>query len=511
MAITTTTAPPARRPAVDLARGFLTGGVWGTGVAAFVVGLGIGRAPLIVAGVGLPVVHGLLVFLAGVPRRRREAAVAPRTALAAVESLEVLESEDGGVPVRFDLTVAPDGAPAYRVETRQEIDRVDLGAYRPNVVLVVEYPPDRPWQVRIVKRPTPEWEERAAEARIDSAPGPALASDPPGGGAAGFAAFLGLLLGAAAVVLLFRAEMFDQGGAGRPLHEGAGAGHLGWHGYLALGCAVLGTVALLGYGLSLAGMTRAQRTVRLTGRIERVREPRHGGSGKGGVPVVVSYRGPSGGQEVIVTNDGDRGEMITAAWTGREIGVHYPRGRPHAFRFTDRPRENGRGLGVPNSALFLIYVGIVVAAAIDRGWPWALIGLCGPWAVYGAFHLPGNIRDKRRRSETLASMVAVRGRVVAVLKDVGTDGEGSTSTTLTPVIAFTTREGTAVTALVTRRMPDSAGARGRELTVHYAPADPAVLTLDHAADQRSLRTDIVVNVAALLTIASAAVAGAVML
>lgn len=35
-----------------------------------------------------------------------------------------------------------------------------------------------------------------------------------------------------------------------------------------------GTVVFLGYGRSLARMTWAQRTVRIRGRIERVREPR---------------------------------------------------------------------------------------------------------------------------------------------------------------------------------------------------------------------------------------------
>lgn len=211
MTITTAT-PPVRRASVDLARGFLTGGVLGTWLAAFVVGIVIERLPPVVLGLGLASAYGLLVFLAGVPRRLREAAVAPRTALAVIESLEVVRSKDTDVPVRFDLTVAPDGAPAYRVETTQHVHVSDLPDHRPQGVLVVQYPPDRPAQVRIVKRPTPEWEERAAEARIDSAPGPALVSDPPEGSAAGFATLLGLLLGAAAVVLLFRAELFDQGG-----------------------------------------------------------------------------------------------------------------------------------------------------------------------------------------------------------------------------------------------------------------------------------------------------------
>lgn len=188
----------------------------GTSLAAFVVGIIIERVPLIVTGLALPAAYGLLFFLAGVPRRAREAAVAPRTALAMIESLEAIGSESSDVLVRFDLTVAPDDAPAYRVEIRQNINLVDLPDYRPRGIVVVQYPPDRPWRVRIVKRPTPQWEDRAAGARIDSAPGPAMVSDPAEGCSAGFVALFGLLLGAAVVVLLFRADLFDQGATARP-------------------------------------------------------------------------------------------------------------------------------------------------------------------------------------------------------------------------------------------------------------------------------------------------------
>lgn len=100
---------------------------------------------------------------------------------------------------------------------------------------------------------------------------------------------------------------------------------MGPHGYLALWCGAFGTIALVGYARSLAGMTPAQRAVRVMGRIERAREPRHGGSARDGIPVVVSFQDPSTGQEFTVTNDGDRGERITTAWPGREIGVRYSR------------------------------------------------------------------------------------------------------------------------------------------------------------------------------------------
>ncbi|MER6361109.1 DUF3592 domain-containing protein [Kitasatospora sp. NPDC001527] len=287
---------------------------------------------------------------------------------------------------------------------------------------------------------------------------------------------------------------------------------MGWHGSLLLWCAVWGAAALLGFGMSLAGLTKAQRTVRLTGRIERVRAPRHGGSRQGGISVVVSYRDPASGQEVTVTNDGERGEMITAAWEGREIGVSHPRGRPHAYRFSNAPEEPSRGLGRPSCALFLVYVGLVVLAAVDRGWPWALIGSGGPLAVLGAVQLPGAVRARNDRLGRLAAMETVPGRVVAVLKDVSVDqDDGHTTTTITPVVSFTTREGTAVTAHCTSHLPDPAGAYGRDVTVHCTAADPADFTLDRAAEQRSEKWAVTVHVLAVAVLAAVAVAGVVFL
>ncbi|MFI9644039.1 DUF3592 domain-containing protein [Micromonospora sp. NPDC051925] len=287
---------------------------------------------------------------------------------------------------------------------------------------------------------------------------------------------------------------------------------MGWDEFLVLWCAVWGVAALVGYGMSLAGVTRAQRTVQLTGRIERVREPRHGGSRTGGISVVVSYRDPASGREATVTNDGDRGEMITSAWEGREIGVSHPRGRPHDYRFSQTPQEPGRGLGWPSFAVFLVYVGLVVLAAIDRGWPWALIGFGAPWAVFAAVHLPEAVRDRIRRIERLAAMDTVPGRVVAVLKDVSVDqDDGHTSTTITPVLSFTTREGTAVTAYCTSNLPDPADAYGRDVTVHYTSADPAEFTLDRAAERRMRGRDLTINVLVVVVLAATAVAGAVLL
>ncbi|GAA1389740.1 hypothetical protein GCM10009639_17770 [Kitasatospora putterlickiae] len=210
-------APPTRTTPGGLALGLLTGAVIGASLTAFIGGCAAARTPLIVLGLVLPTVFGLLRYLGTLPRRARERAVAPRTALAMIESLEAVGSEASDVPVRFDLTVAPDDAPAFRVEFRQTVNLVELPDYRPRGIVVVEYPPDRPWKMRIVTRPTPAWEERAARAFLDSAPGPSLKNEPSKGCVGGLLTLLGLLLGTGAVLLLFRADLFgpDAGGAAR--------------------------------------------------------------------------------------------------------------------------------------------------------------------------------------------------------------------------------------------------------------------------------------------------------
>jgi hypothetical protein len=217
MTITTGAAPPARNTPLALARGILTGGVIGASLAAVVVGAIIEKWQLFVTGLGLPAVYGLLFFLASMPRWAREAAIVPCTALAMVESREAVGGEaTSDVAVRFVATVAPDDAAAYRVAFKQNINLADLPDYRTGTVVVVQYPPDRPWRVKIVKRPTPQWEERMAGARLDPAPGPALVSEPPKGCAGGLVTLLALLLAAAGVVLLFRTDLFDEKASAQP-------------------------------------------------------------------------------------------------------------------------------------------------------------------------------------------------------------------------------------------------------------------------------------------------------
>ncbi|MER5738594.1 DUF3592 domain-containing protein [Streptomyces sp. NPDC002262] len=505
MTITAGGPPPHDSPP-ELVLGFLTGGVIGVSLTSFIGGCVVGRPLLLVVGVALPAAHGLALLLAALPRRRREARTVPRTALARIEARETTRGKPTDVPVRFELSVVPDGAPAFRLALRQDVHVTELADLRPGAVVVVTYPPDRPWKARIVRRPTPEWEARAAAAHPDAAPGPVLRSDAEPGRAGGFLTLLGLLLGVAGALLLLRADLFG------PRGSGSLPGLPGWDGFLRLWCAAWGAAALAGFGLSLAGLTKAQRTVRLTGRVVRVRQPRHGGTRRGGISVVVSYRDPVSGEEVTATNDGDGGETITAAWEGREIGVRHPRGRPHARRFSNSPEPPGRGLGAPSCAVVLAYAGLVALAAIEWGWPWALIGAGGPGALHAAVHLPGTVRARSTRLAALAAMDAVPGRVVAVLEDVGVDQEdGHTWTRTTPVVAFTTRAGEAVTAHCTEHLPEREDVYGREVTVHHLPSDPARFTLDPAAERRSEWLDVLVNVLVILVCGAAAAVGAALL
>ncbi|MEU9334097.1 DUF3592 domain-containing protein [Streptomyces sp. NPDC048290] len=287
-----------------------------------------------------------------------------------------------------------------------------------------------------------------------------------------------------------------------------------WHMYLALWCALCAAVALIGYVRSLAGVTRPQRMVRTTGRIERVTEPRHGGSAQDGIPVVVTFRDPATGQEHTVTNDRDHGDTVTEAWTGRQFHLRYPPGRPHDYRFQIRfvgvEPEKEWGLGVPNFAVFLIYAAAVTAAAIEWAWPWALVATCGPLALIIAANLPGTVRNIDRRVERKTAMAAVPGRVVAVLKDISTDGEGTPYTTWTPVVTFTTQDGKDVTAYG-KEIPDPETSRGRDLTIHYTPTDPADFVAGPLVPARHRTLDITLSVLSLLVTAAAAVTGAILL
>ncbi|MEU0356904.1 hypothetical protein ABZ175_16670 [Streptomyces cyaneofuscatus] len=190
--------------------------VIGAALAALVVGVILKDVPVLVTGGGVLALLVLLAFLGGRRGAGLDAPPARRTALARIEDLRATGGETADVPVTFRLTVAPepeDERPAYRVKISQSVNLVDIPAYRPRGIAVVEYHPEKPWDVRIVTRPTPEWSRRAEEAEIDSAPESTLVRDPDGGaGAWCLLVLVGLLAGAALVVLSFRGELFASDG-----------------------------------------------------------------------------------------------------------------------------------------------------------------------------------------------------------------------------------------------------------------------------------------------------------
>ncbi|WP_030620274.1 hypothetical protein [Streptomyces fulvoviolaceus] len=268
-------------------------------------------------------------------------------------------------------------------------------------------------------------------------------------------------------------------------------------------------MALLGYGLSLAGLTRAQRAVWVTARIAGVEQPAHGDSRSAGIPVTVAFQDPATRQEFVLPNDGKHGDAIREAWVGREFEVRYPPGQPHRYRIVlDTVGEKNGRVG-PNCTVILLLVGLVIHAAVARGYPWALLGFGSLLTALAA--ASPDIRTARTRDALLASAVAVPARVVAVTKDVYTDEHGDEILNHGPVLTFTTREGTHVTVLSSAGIPNPGRSLGRELTIHYAPSDLTVHTPDLAADRRDNKKAIATIVIMLIAGPAAVVTGAILL
>lgn len=104
----------------------------------------------------------------------------------------------------------------------------------------------------------------------------------------------------------------------------------------------------------------------------------------------------------------------------------------------------------------------------------------------------------------MAESVAVPGRVVAVTKDVYTDGEGDEIVNHAPVVAFTTHEGILVTALCrgsSRTPACPSTAFSRSTTRPSSPPD-----LDHDRRERAMSVRFIVT---LLVAGIAAVAAGV--
>ncbi|MGY3681555.1 hypothetical protein [Streptomyces sp. TE33382] len=196
---------------IALIRGFLAGGATGAALAGMVSGVVLDRVPLLLLGAGLQVLTVAVLLIVDSWMKARRGKPVTRTALALIEDLRAVGGETADVLVRFDLTVLPDDRAAYRVTLSQHVNLVDLPTYRPRGMTVVEYCPDEPWEVEIVTPPTPKWARRAETERADPAPESSRAAAPAGSRAGGYGGLVGLLIGAAAVVLLLRGELFADG------------------------------------------------------------------------------------------------------------------------------------------------------------------------------------------------------------------------------------------------------------------------------------------------------------
>ncbi|MEU9266382.1 DUF3592 domain-containing protein [Streptomyces sp. NPDC048251] len=265
-------------------------------------------------------------------------------------------------------------------------------------------------------------------------------------------------------------------------------------------------LAFLGYALSLTGLTRAQRAVWVTARIVAVEPPAHGASKRPGIPVTVTFQDPFTERQFTLSNAGRHGDSVEEAWVGRELQVRYPRGQPHRFRVTpDTPQDRNGRLG-PDCATILLLIGLVIHATVVRGYPYALLGFGALLTVFAA--ASPDIRIARTRDDLLSSAVAAPARVVAVTKDVYTDGEGDEIVNHAPVVTFTTQDGTHVTVLPRDGIPDPSHSLHRELTLHYAPSDPAVYTpdlrADHRANERAIGWIIIMLITGLASIATGA-------
>lgn len=169
------TQAAAADPAV-VARLALSAALFGAGVTALVVGFADGTMGLVAAGVVCWAVNGGL--LAALALRRKSRGLSPlpvsdRTptyALARVESRKAGASDTGDIPVRFDLTVAPDDAAAYRLVFHQTINLLDATDLKNGATVVVRYPSDQPWAARLVVDPPAPWADRAAAETVESAP-----------------------------------------------------------------------------------------------------------------------------------------------------------------------------------------------------------------------------------------------------------------------------------------------------------------------------------------------------
>jgi len=258
-------------------------------------------------------------------------------------------------------------------------------------------------------------------------------------------------------------------------------------GTLALVGGGFGALALIGYGRAFAGVSRAQRAVRVPGRVVRVDTPPASGADSArGIPVLIAFHDTAGGQELTLPTTGARNGRLTAAWVGRDVGVRHPPGKPQ--RFTVSPSVDfatRRGLIGPTLLAVPAYAALLVWLGLHHGWGWGPLGGGLAWAALMCRQIVAAWRERARRGALPAAALTVTGRVVAVQQHTTTNEDGTTTTTYVPVVEFTTHDGRTVTAQCRTGIRDRRRSLGSTCSIHYAPADPAVFTANPATDRRS--------------------------
>jgi hypothetical protein len=141
----------------------------GHGVALFVIG--VNAVPWV----------GIVAFalLAAAERRRVAGKGSGRTerAPARIESSAAV-GEGPNLPLRLDLTVAPETGPAFRVEAHAAVNIMDLDRFRAGGTVLVEYDPERRWDVRVRHQTGGDRAGRLALVKIDSVPPAARVTRP---------------------------------------------------------------------------------------------------------------------------------------------------------------------------------------------------------------------------------------------------------------------------------------------------------------------------------------------
>ncbi|WP_327176706.1 hypothetical protein OG599_16340 [Streptomyces sp. NBC_01335] len=208
-----TSAGPRRsaaRQLLSVLAVLVLGALVGGALTGLTVGVVLKDVALFCLGLGGLVAAALLVVVPARLRRRRQAVPVPRVALARIEYRRATHGEFADVPVRFDLTVAPDDAPAYRVYVHEQVNLVDLADYPEGRIVVVTYAESQPGGVELDRRPTEEWARRAADARIDTAPEHTRVKSEGAGWSGCAALLLGVLGGAALALLPYWGELGER-------------------------------------------------------------------------------------------------------------------------------------------------------------------------------------------------------------------------------------------------------------------------------------------------------------